>query len=114
MSKYLKRYKEHPDRLREEGLPVDWHETTRAETILRLSEWWKPQEILKMLNEGQTLWTPFAEFKMEGSEKPIAKERKVKETYYECPVCGSELEEVTDPDARTVMSFMCHACQYKY
>jgi len=45
---------------------------------------------------------------------PVTKLKKVIFKVAYCPKCDSELEEVTDPDAMTMMIYRCKNCDYKY
>ncbi len=46
------------------------------------------------------------------STKPIWKDKVIKVPY--CPKCGTELEKVTDPGAKTIMNWQCPKCFWCY
>lgn len=60
-----KKWREHPDTLREQGEPVDWFDTTEAECLRHTEEsgYWREGTVLAMLADGQTVSTPSAQYK---------------------------------------------------
>lgn len=45
-------------------------------------------------------------------KKPIPRKKMVEMTVYDCPECGTELEDPRDPDVRATLSFECPNCGY--
>ena len=67
MAKIMKKWLDSPKSLREWGQPVDWFETTEDE-CLRHTEgagYWEPGTVLPMLEDGGTVHTPSAQYRME-------------------------------------------------
>lgn len=44
--------------------------------------------------------------------KPIYKKKRITIEVACCPKCDKQLEEVTDKDARTIMTYKCNGCGY--
>lgn len=63
----LKKWLEHPDKLRAEGQPVDWFPTTLAECLRHTEEsgYWVADSVKYMLESGLTVHSPFAQWKAE-------------------------------------------------
>lgn len=61
----LKKWKEDPDKLREEGEPVDWFPTTQDECLASTegAGYWLADSVLHLLAKGVEVFTPFAEYK---------------------------------------------------
>ena len=62
----LKRWRDDPDKLEADGLPVGWFETTLEECLEHTegAGYWKPGSVLALLEAGQTVATPWAEYRM--------------------------------------------------
>ena len=63
--KILKKWNEHPDKLKAEGEPIDWFETTEAELLRHTEEagYYAPGTVISALEEGAQLRTPSAFYK---------------------------------------------------
>ena len=46
--------------------------------------------------------------------KPKFEERTIIIKVAICPKCGHDLEVVTDPDLKTMMTYRCNYCDYRY
>jgi len=63
----LKKWKDDEVKLKKAGLPIGWHEISADKfdkEIERLSNCWKPETVIPMLKEGQTLWTMWAWYRI--------------------------------------------------
>jgi hypothetical protein len=65
--KVLKKWKANPDKLKQEGEPTSWFETTVKECIEHTEEsgYWKRGTVKKLLENGHIVFTPFAEYKID-------------------------------------------------
>ena len=63
--KILKKWREDPRTLAEQGLPEDWFETTESECLdhTENSGYWKPGTVVNMLWDGIEVQTPTAFYK---------------------------------------------------
>lgn len=46
--------------------------------------------------------------------KPVYKKKVIEILIAYCPKCDHKLDEITDPDARTIASYQCPNCNWLY
>ena len=65
--KILKLWNEHPETLKDEGLPIGWHEVTEEEVLKHTEKagYYKKGTVINALKNGAQIRTMFAFYKME-------------------------------------------------
>lgn len=61
-----KKWNESEDRLKQEGEPVGWFETSKEECIRHTEDngYYKKGTVIAMLEEGHIIYTPWADYKI--------------------------------------------------
>lgn len=68
--KYFKKWKDHPDKLKAEGEPIDWFEVTEEEVIRVMGTCYRSaDQTLEILHDGHPFNNPFSIFKAECAHK---------------------------------------------
>ena len=67
MYKYFKKWKEHPDKLKAEGEPIDWFGVSKEDMVTVLEGAYRDANLVieQVLHDGHVVNTPFSLFKAE-------------------------------------------------